>query len=208
MAVRIKICGITQIQDAAAAQTLGADAIGLVFYAKSPRYLADLALARQIVAAAGPFVTAVGLFVDPSPEWVKQVLAAVPLHLLQFHGDESNEFCNAFARPFIKALRMKPDFDVFAAMALYPDAQGFLLDTYKQGVPGGTGESFNWELAPHASEKPWILAGGLTADTVAQSLAQTSPYGVDVSGGVETAPGIKCPEKIDRFIEQVRRANY
>lgn len=205
MAVRIKICGITQVQDAVVAQRLGADAIGLVFYAKSPRYLSDLALARQIAEAAGPFVTCVGLFVDPTAQWVQQVVSEVPVHLLQFHGDEANEFCSSFTRPFIKALRMKPGLDVHACMQQFPAAQGFLLDTYKHGVPGGTGESFDWGLAPRSSPKSWVLAGGLTPDTVAQALAQTDPYGVDVSGGVESAPGIKCPEKIKRFIEQVRR---
>lgn len=208
MAVRIKICGITRVQDAEVAQRLGADAIGLVFYAKSPRYMGDLSLARQIAEAAGPFVTCVGLFVDATAEQVQQVVSEVPIHLLQFHGDESNQYCAAFARPFIKALRMKPGLDVHACMAQFPDAQGFLLDTYKQGVPGGTGESFDWGLAPRTSAKSWVLAGGLTPDTVAQALSQTDPYGVDVSGGVESAAGIKCPEKIKQFIEQVRKPTF
>lgn len=204
MAVRIKICGITRLADARALEQLGADAQGLVFYAKSPRYLADLSLARALAEAAGPFVTSVGLFVNPSAQWVNQILSQVPLQLLQFHGDESNDFCAAFARPFIKALRMKPGLDLAAVMEQYPDAQGFLLDTYKPGVPGGTGEAFDWRLAPLTSHKAWVLAGGLTPDTVAEALAQTTPYGVDVSGGVEEAAGIKCHTKMHDFIQRAR----
>lgn len=202
--MRIKICGITQVQDAATLATLGADAQGLVFYPKSPRFLADCTLARNIVGAAGPFVTSVGLFVDPSPQWVNQVLAQVPLHLLQFHGDENNAFCAAFARPFIKALRMKPGLDLVAAMDQYPDAQGFLLDTYKIGTPGGTGEAFDWSLTPKSAPKPWVLAGGLTPENIANALSQTSSYGVDVSGGVESSPGIKCASKMRDFIDRAR----
>lgn len=205
MAVRIKICGITRLEDARAVERLGADAQGLVFYAKSPRYVADLAQAAALVEAAGPFVTSVGLFVDPTASWVNQVLSRVPLQLLQFHGDEANDFCAAFARPFIKALRMKPGLDLAAAMEQYPDAQGFLLDTYKPGVPGGTGEAFDWSLSPATTSKAWVLAGGLTPETVAQALAQASPYGVDVSGGVELAPGVKCHTKMHSFIQQARR---
>lgn len=204
MAVRIKICGITRLEDAAAVAQLGADAQGLVFYPKSPRYLADLAQAAALAEAAGPFVTSVGLFVNPTASWVNQVLSRVPLQLLQFHGDEGNDFCAAFARPFIKALRMKPDLDLAAVMAQYPDAQGFLLDAYKPGVPGGTGEAFDWRLAPKSSPKAWVLAGGLTPETVAEALAQTTPYGVDVSGGVESAPGIKCRTKLHNFIQRAR----
>lgn len=204
MAVRIKICGITRLEDACALAQFGADAQGLVFYAKSPRYLADLSQARRLTEAAGPFVTSVGLFVNPAPSWVNQVLSQVPLQLLQFHGDESNEFCAAFARPFIKALRMKPGLDLVAVMDQYPDAQGFLLDTYKPGVPGGTGEVFDWSLSPRSAPKAWVLAGGLTPETVGDALAQTSPYGVDVSGGVESAPGIKCQVKLQNFIQRAR----
>lgn len=204
MAVRIKMCGITRVEDARAVEHLGADAQGLVFYPKSPRFVGDLAQAAALVEAAGPFVTSVGLFVNPGARWVNQVLSQVPLQLLQFHGDEGNDFCAAFARPFIKALRMKPELDLAAAMAQYPDAQGFLLDTYKPGVPGGTGEAFDWHLAPASSPKAWVLAGGLTPETVADALAQTSPYGVDVSGGVELAPGIKCHSKMQTFIQRAR----
>ncbi|HMW49175.1 MAG TPA: phosphoribosylanthranilate isomerase, partial [Cellvibrionaceae bacterium] len=128
----------------------------------------------------------------------------VPLQLLQFHGDESNDFCAAFARPFIKALRMKPGLDLAAEMGQYPDAQGFLLDTYKPGVPGGTGEAFDWSLSPKTCPKAWVLAGGLTPDTVAAALSQTAPYGVDVSGGGESAPGGKCHTKLHDFIQRAR----
>ncbi|MEY4590557.1 MAG: N-(5-phosphoribosyl)anthranilate isomerase [Pseudomonadota bacterium] len=183
---------------------LGADAQGLVFYAKSPRYLADLTQARAIVEAAGPFVTSVGLFVNPSAQGVHQVLAQVPLHLLQFHGDEPNDFCAAFGRPFIKALRMQPGLDLHAEMQGYPCAQGFLLDTYKPGVPGGTGEVFDWSLAPKNSRKAWVLAGGLNPDNLQTALSQAAPYAVDVSGGVELAPGVKCHSKIHEFIQRAR----
>jgi phosphoribosylanthranilate isomerase len=202
--MRIKICGITRVQDASMLSQLGADAQGLVFYPKSPRFLADCTLARTIAEAAGPFVTSVGLFVDPSAQWVNQVLAQVPIHVLQFHGDESNAFCAAFARPFIKALRMKPGLDVAAAMERYPDAQGFLLDTYKYGLPGGTGEVFDWALAPSSALKPWVLAGGLTPANITHAMSQTSSYGVDVSGGVELSPGIKCASKMRDFIDRAR----
>ncbi len=182
----------------------GADALGMVFYPPSPRHLADLALAADICQAAGPFVTSVALFVNPSVEQVMSVLERVPVQLLQFHGDETNDFCRQFARPFIKALRMSDDADPAAAVLRFPSAQGLLLDAYKPGVPGGTGEAFNWSRAPRALSKPWILAGGLTSDNVQAAVAATAPYAVDVSGGVEAAPGIKCHKKVALFLQRLR----
>lgn len=202
-AVRIKICGITRIEDALAAVAAGADAIGLVFYAKSPRAVTP-AQAKAIVAALPPFVTSVGLFVDMPRAELKQLLAEVPLDLLQFHGDESPEDCAGHGRPFIKALRVKPGDDVAAAIARYPDAAGILLDTYVPGTPGGTGEAFDWSLVPRDAAKPVVLAGGLTPENVGDAVRQVRPYAVDVSGGVEASKGIKDAAKIKAFIHRAR----
>ncbi|MDH4558517.1 phosphoribosylanthranilate isomerase [Pseudomonas sp. BN417] len=202
-AVRIKICGITRIEDALAAVAAGADAIGLVFYAKSPRAVTP-AQAKAIVAALPPFVTSVGLFVDMPRAELKQLLAEVPLDLLQFHGDESPEDCAGHGRPFIKALRVKPGDDVAAAIARYPDAAGILLDTYVPGTPGGTGEAFDWSLVPRDAAKPVVLAGGLTPENVGDAVRQVRPYAVDVSGGVEASKGIKDAAKIKAFIQRAR----
>ncbi|OEC33187.1 phosphoribosylanthranilate isomerase [Pseudomonas cuatrocienegasensis] len=203
--VRSKICGITRIEDALAAAQAGADAIGLVFYAKSPRAV-TVAQAQAIIAALPPFVTTVGLFVDATHRELSDILAAVPLDLLQFHGDETPETCARYARPYLKALRVKPGDDLAAAMARYADAAGILLDTYVEGVPGGTGEAFDWSLVPRDSARPIILAGGLDAANVAVAIAQVRPYGVDVSGGVELSKGIKDAEKIRAFVRAVRSA--
>ncbi|MDO9616733.1 MAG: phosphoribosylanthranilate isomerase [Pseudomonas sp.] len=204
-AVRSKICGITRIEDALSAVEAGADAIGLVFYAKSPRAVTPQQ-ARSIIAALPPFVTTVGLFVDASRCELGEILDAVPLDLLQFHGDERPEDCDGYRRPYIKALRVKPGDDIAAQVALYRNASGVLLDTYVPGVPGGTGEAFDWSLVPPNLSKPIILAGGLTAENVAQAIAQVRPYAVDVSGGVEIAKGIKDAEKIRAFMQAVKAA--
>lgn len=201
--VRSKICGITRVEDALAAVAAGADAIGLVFYAKSPRAV-SVEQARQIVAALPPFVTSVGLFVDIERAELQQILAAVPLDLLQFHGDESLAQCEGYSRPYIKALRVKPGDDIAALMANYPSASGILLDTYVEGVPGGTGLAFDWSLVPAQLPKPVILAGGLTPENVAAAIARVKPYAVDVSGGVEASKGIKDADKVRAFIREVR----
>lgn len=203
--VRSKICGITRIEDALLAAAAGADAIGLVFYAKSPRAV-TVQQARAIVAALPPFVTSVGLFVDASPCELGEILDAVPLDLLQFHGDETPAYCDGWRKPYIKALRVKPGDDVGAHIDAYDGARGVLLDTFVPGVPGGTGEAFDWSLVPQAASKPIILAGGLTADNVAAAIAQVRPYGVDVSGGVEAAKGIKDAQKIYGFMQAVKQA--
>lgn len=199
---RIKICGLTTLDDARFTAALGVDAIGLVFYEKSPRYV-DLAVARDIALAVGPLVTVVGLFVNAERDLLKAALAEVPLHVLQFHGDEDNSFCRSFNRPFMKAIRMAPGLDVAAEMARYPDANGILLDAYQPGVPGGTGTQFEWQRFPRNPHRPTILAGGLTPANVAAAVGQTKPYGVDVSGGVELSPGRKCPTKVAEFVSQV-----
>jgi phosphoribosylanthranilate isomerase len=202
-AVRSKICGITRIEDALAAVDAGADAIGLVFYAKSPRAV-NVQQARAIIAALPPFVTTVGLFVHASRCELGEILDAVPLDLLQFHGDETPADCEGYHRPWIKALRVKAGDDIAASCKAYAGASGILLDTYVEGVPCGTGEAFDWSLVPKDLSKPIILAGGLSATNVAQAIAQVHPYAVDVSGGVEQSKGIKDHAKIRAFIQAVR----
>jgi phosphoribosylanthranilate isomerase len=203
MRTRVKICGLTRVGDAEAAAACGADAIGLVFYAKSPRAV-DIPTAQTLVAALPPFVTTVGLFVDPPEDLVEEVLAAVPLDLLQFHGDEAPEFCAAFGRPWLKALRVRPGIDLDREAQRYVNATGLLLDAYRAGVPGGTGETFDWALIPSVLRSRIVLAGGLTADNVADAIVQVRPYAVDVSGGVEAAKGIKDRDKIEAFMNGVR----
>jgi phosphoribosylanthranilate isomerase len=203
--VRSKICGITRIEDALAAVEAGADAIGLVFYGKSPRAV-SIEQAAAILQALPPFVTSVGLFVDMPRDELQQLLQRLPLDLLQFHGDESPADCEGHGRPYIKALRVRPGEDVAAAMAPYAGARGILLDTFVEGVPGGTGASFDWSLVPENAAKPIILAGGLDAGNVATAIRQVRPYAVDVSGGVEASKGIKDAGKIRAFVRAVRDA--
>lgn len=202
--VRSKICGITRIEDALIAAEAGADAIGLVFYAKSPRAV-SIQQARDIVAALPAFVTTVGLFVNASREELNDVLAGVALDLLQFHGDESPAECESYQRPYIKALRVKPGDDIAQLAAPYAKARGILLDTYVPGVPGGTGAAFDWSLVPSGLLQPLILAGGLSAANVQAAIEQVRPYAVDVSGGVEAGKGIKDTAKIRAFMQAVGR---
>ena len=203
--VRSKICGITRIEDALIAAEAGADAIGLVFYAKSPRAV-SIQQARDIVAALPAFVTTVGLFVNASREELNDVLAGVALDLLQFHGDESPAECESYQRPYIKALRVKPGDDIAQLAAPYAKARGILLDTYVPGVPGGTGAAFDWSLVPRGLPQPVILAGGLSAANVQAAIEQVRPYAVDVSGGVEAGKGIKDAAKIRAFMRAVGRS--
>jgi len=205
MRVRSKICGITRVEDALATVEAGADAIGLVFYAKSPRAV-SVEQAAEIVQALPPFVTSVGLFVNMPREQLLAVLQQVPLDLLQFHGDESPAECEGYGRPYIKALRVRPGENVAAAMAPYAGARGILLDTFVEGVPGGTGAAFDWSLVPQGVARPIILAGGLEAHNVAAAIRQVRPYAVDVSGGVEASKGIKDAGKIRAFVKSVRDA--
>ena len=201
---RIKICGITREQDALAAAAAGADAIGLVFYAPSPRAV-DAAQAARIVAALPPFVTTVGLFVDAEPAAVRAVLAEVPLDLLQFHGEESDDYCRQFGRPYLKAVRVRSADQLQDVAAQRPGAAGILLDSYKPGVPGGTGEVFDWRLVPRERDWNLVLAGGLAAGNVRQAIDEMQPWAVDVSGGVEAAKGIKDVAKINAFVQEVKR---
>lgn len=203
-AVRCKICGITRVEDALAAVDAGADAIGLVFYPPSPRAV-SLKQAQQICAALPPFVTTTALFVDAQVDEVNRVLDDLPIDLLQFHGHESAQYCAGFSRPYIKAIAMQVDTDLHRLSQTYAEAKALLLDTYKPGIPGGTGERFNWDWVDNACGKPLILAGGLTPQNVAQALHETQVYGVDVSGGVEAAKGIKCETKIHQFIQNAKQ---
>lgn len=203
--VRSKICGITRIEDALIAAEAGADAIGLVFYAKSPRAV-SIQQACDIVAALPAFVTTVGLFVNASREELNDVLAGVALDLLQFHGDETPAECESYQRPYIKALRVKPGDDIAQLAAPYAKARGILLDTYVPGIPGGTGAAFDWSLVPRDLPQPVILAGGLSAGNVRAAIEQVRPYAVDVSGGVEADKGIKDAAKIRAFMRAVGRS--
>lgn len=202
MRTRVKICGITRPADAVAAAEAGADAIGLVFYPPSPRYV-DLDTARAIVAATPPFVTIVGLVVDADQQHIVEILSAVKLHMLQFHGDEPPAFCTSLHMPYMKAIRMREDRDVAASMSQYADASAILLDAYQAGVPGGTGTRFDWSRVPAQRDKPIILAGGLTPENVGEAIRAVRPFGVDVSGGVEKEKGVKDQQKIEAFIREV-----
>jgi phosphoribosylanthranilate isomerase len=202
MRTRVKICGITRVEDAAAVVRSGADALGLVFFPKSPRYV-DSARARVIVESVSPFVTVVGLFVNTAPEAIEEVINNVPLGLLQFHGDEDNATCKSFGLPFIKSIAMRDGIDVLSCMESYPDAAGFLLDAWQPQLHGGGGETFDWKNIPDASPRPLILAGGLTPENVTLAINTSRPYAVDVSSGVESGKGIKSAAKIAAFIKGV-----
>lgn len=203
MRTRVKICGITRLEDGLVAAAAGADALGLNFYSKSPRFI-DTGKAKVLHSALPAFVTRVGLFVNAEAEFVKSVLAAVPLDLLQFHGDESAEYCQSFARPYLKALRMKPGLDLAAAVKPFGSAQGILVDAWSDEQFGGTGKAFDWSLLGSAvrSER-LILAGGLHPGNVAEAVRAVRPWAVDVSSGVESAPGIKDKNKIEQFIRAI-----
>ncbi len=205
MRTRVKICGITRIEDAMTAAQAGADAIGFVFDPKSPRHVhPDQAL--KIARALPPFITIVGLFVNAAPDTIEGVLSHVPLDLIQFHGNEKPEQCRRYHRSYIKAIHMKPDVDLREMARLYGDATGLLLDTYVADVAGGSGQAFDWNRIPRDLGKPVILAGGLTPENVAEAVRKVRPFAVDVSSGVELSKGIKDANKISAFIEAVGRA--
>ena len=214
---RVKICGVTRIWDGVAAAQAGADAVGLVFWAGSPRAVTN-EQARIITAALPPFVTIVGLFVDPAPEHVRATLEALPLDVLQFHGGEAPEFCRAFGRPYIKAVPVAAHaarVDLLEYAARYPDAYGLLFDAPPAaGLPGGTGQTFDWDALPRDLPRPLVLSGGLTAANVGAAIRRLRPWAVDVSSGVEAigpdgkpVRGSKDPPRIVAFIEEVRHAD-
>jgi len=203
MATRVKICGLRNVEDALAAAHAGSDAIGLVFYAPSPRNV-DLATASAIVTALPPFVAAVGLFVDAPREQVLQTLAHVRLDLLQFHGDETPAYCASFGVPYMKAVRVRPGLDLLQYAFDFRSAKALLLDTYVESEAGGTGRRFDWTLVPAELPLPIVLSGGLDPDNVAEAIRRVSPWAVDVSSGVESARGVKDKDRIARFILGVR----
>jgi phosphoribosylanthranilate isomerase len=209
MRTRVKICGITRAQDARAAAQAGADAIGLVFYPQSPRYLSG-ERAAEIRDALPPFVQTVALFVNPDAAQVAQVIGRVRPAMLQFHGEETPEFCAQFGMPFVKACRVRgtgaQGVDTLEYLRPYSRAAAWLFDSY---VPeyGGVGESFDWSLVPAARDRPLILSGGLARENVAEAIRLVRPWGVDVSSGVESAKGIKDAAKIAAFIAEVSNAD-
>ncbi len=198
--IRVKICGITRVADAMAAAAAGADAIGLVFVARSARNV-DMEQAAAICRSLPPFVSRVGLFMDSDAEFVRQAMASVPLNWLQFHGQETAQFCHQFQRPWIKAIAMAGSGESVAAG--FEQADALLLDAHAAGELGGSGKTFDWDQVPRL-DRPWILAGGLRPDNVALACRQLRPHAVDVSSGVETRPGIKDVKLMNEFIKAAR----
>lgn len=203
MRTRVKICGITRVEDAVAAVRAGADAIGLVFDSKSPRYV-TLERAADIARAVDPFVTVVGLFVDAGPDRIREVLGRVRITLLQFHGSETPDQCRLFNIPYVKAVRMQDGIDLHAQAHAFGDAAGLLLDAFVPHIAGGSGQAFDWTRVPHDLARPVILAGGLTPANVGEAVRTLRPYAVDVSSGVETSKGIKDADKINAFIRAAK----
>lgn len=207
---RVKICGLTSVEDALQASDLGADAIGLVFYPRSSRAL-TAQKAGSIRQALPVFVNVVGLFVNPAEADVELVLKHVHLDCLQFHGDESPAFCASFGLPYMKAIRVRPELDLLAEIARFSTSSAILLDSYDKNVAGGTGTSFDWAIAQQcvaSTESKIVLAGGLDAANVAGAIRQVKPYAVDVSSGVESAPGKKSPERMRQFIGEVYSVTF
>jgi phosphoribosylanthranilate isomerase len=206
MATAVKICGITRVEDALAAARAGAHAIGLVFYEPSPRYVTP-ARAAEIIRVLPPFITTVGLFVDKPAGDVRVALSQAPVQLLQLHGAETPGFCRQFGRPYVKTVRMRPGVDLLQYARDYHDAKALLLDSYVEGLHGGSGAAFDWGLIPGGLPLPVILSGGLTAGNVGDAVRRVRPSAVDVSSGVESAKGVKDAAKIAAFIKGVRNAD-
>jgi phosphoribosylanthranilate isomerase len=200
---RIKICGITRPEDGLLVADCGGDAIGLNFYSGSPRFV-SIEQAQDIVSTLPAFVSIVGLFVNAEVAAVKHILNSVPLDILQFHGDEDESYCKAFSRPYLKAIRVRPEMDIKQAIQQFPSAKGILLDAWHRDIVGGTGESFDWSLLDDEEQNSRItLAGGLDPTNVAEAIRQVRPYAVDVSSGVEIEPGLKSKDKIIQFVNEV-----
>ena len=200
-----KICGITNIEDARVAEDAGAYAIGLVFYKKSPRYI-SIGTAKEIIAHINQPLNSVGLFVDADRDYICSVLEQIDLDILQFHGQESEQTCAFFNKPYIKAIRVSKDTNILKEVEKYSSAKAILLDTHVEGLLGGTGKVFDWTMIPRNLSKPIILAGGLNVDNVKDAIRKIRPYAVDVSGGVESEKGKKDPKKIKDFINEAINA--
>lgn len=201
--IRTKICGITRPEDAQAAAELGADAIGLVFYAKSKRAV-NIEHAQAVVKNLPPFVSVVALFVNENEQTIREILRQVPIDVIQFHGDEDDDFCRRFDRPYLKAVRVQSAADIQTACTKFPNARALLFDAYHPTEYGGTGQSFDWTMLHGNIGRPWILAGGLTAENVAEAVKISGAAAVDVSGGVEISGGVKSREKMAAFIQAVK----
>ncbi len=199
---RVKICGITNVNDAQTAAACGADAIGLVFYSKSPRAI-NIEQAKIIIQSLPPFVSVIALFVDAKPNYIHQVINSVPIDILQLHGVSSDQECASFGKPYIKPIQVTSDTDLTLIHNKYPRAKALLLDAWHPTLAGGTGHVFDWSLIPANLDFPIILAGGLNPENVAKAIQITTPWAVDVSGGVEIEKGIKHADKIKTFIQAV-----
>ncbi|NOT84335.1 MAG: phosphoribosylanthranilate isomerase [Methylococcaceae bacterium] len=206
MRTRVKICGFTRVEDAVLAARLGVDAIGLVFYAQSPRNV-TITQAVQIVKALPAFTTVVGLFVDAEKAWIAEVLERVSVDCLQFHGEEPPEACDLFGKPYIKAIRVQKQTDITALAHDYRNAAGLLLDAYHPDAKGGTGLAFDWSLIPKQCALPVILAGGLLPENAKTAIQQCQPYALDVSSGVEVAKGIKDGAKMAAFLKEANEGD-
>ena len=205
MRIRTKICGITRLEDAKASVHAGCDALGFVFYKDSPRYIA-LDAFKVIVKELPPFVTKTGLFVNADPAEIEEAIQSGLVNVLQFHGDETPDFCRQFNFPYIKAVAVSPSVDLIQYAKDFYDTEALLLDTYHEHLKGGIGQTFDWNLIPQSLSKPIVLAGGLTVDNVKEAIKKVKPYAVDVSGGVEESKGIKNSLKIQAFIKETQDA--
>lgn len=205
MRTRTKICGITRLEDAKASVRAGCDALGFVFYKESPRYIA-LDAFKVIVKELPPFVTKTGLFVNADPAEIEEAIQSGLVNVLQFHGDETPDFCRQFNFPYIKAVAVSSSVDLIQYAKDFHDAEALLLDAYHEHLKGGTGQTFDWNLIPQSLSKPIVLAGGLTVDNVKEAIKKVKPYAVDVSGGVEESKGIKNSLKIQAFIKETQDA--
>ncbi len=202
---RVKFCGMTHTEDAVFASEQGADAIGLIFYPKSPRAV-DQTTAERISRAVSPLCQVVAVVVNPQQQWLDQLINSVPIHAIQFHGDESPEFCAHFGLPYFKAIRMQVDTDLAKVCARYENASGILLDTYVSGSPGGTGQSFNWAQAKQVDDHRLIIAGGLAPENIVDAVVESGAFAVDVNSGVEVSPGVKDHGKIAQVLNHLSDA--
>ena len=202
---RVKICGITRPEHARAAADVGTDAIGLMFYEPSPRYVTR-ERAREVCAALPPLISVVGVFVNPEPREVEVVVEDLPIDMLQFHGDEPPDLCAKAGKPYLKAVRVRTRDDIVRASARYSDARALLLDAHHDALWGGTGTQFDWNMVPDDVNHPIVLAGGLTPENVADAIRLVRPFAVDVSGGVESAPGVKDARSMEQFLKEVASA--